>query len=108
MRYFLLNDVEYYEHNEEPEILRVPENVLKLMGKCARHVRKARILERKVLDVLAKSNKLTVAELDDIIATNDWGVDQMSYGVQSHLQGEISEEEYKKLKKGVLECKKNL
>ena len=100
MRYFLLNKVEYEEHNEEPVVLRVPNRVFKQMGACAKLVRKARVCERKVLKLLADSNKTTVAEIDDIIATNDWGVDQMSYGIHSYLEGEITQKEYQKLKKG--------
>ena len=107
MRYFILNKVEYEEHNELPEVLRVPERVFKLMGECIKHVRKSRNLERELLDVLAKSNNLSVREIDDLIATNDWGVDQISYGIYAHLEGEISEKEYKKFKKELEQCNKN-
>lgn len=106
MKYFILNKVEHEERNEPPELLRVPERVFKLMGECIKHVRKSRNLERELLNILAKSNNLSVCEIDDLIATNDWGVDQISYGIYAHLEGEISEEEYKKLKKELNKCQK--
>ena len=106
MRYFILNKLEYEERNETPEILRVPKKVFKLMGKCAKCVRMARAFEREVIQVLSKSNNLSTLEVDELIATNDWAVDQMSYGIHSHLEGEISEEEYKKLKKELKKCQK--
>lgn len=96
MRYFLLNNIDVEQRNDTPQLLRVPESFFGAMNRCIYYNQLAKKLERECLEILSKTNKLTISEVDDLMATNDWGVDQLSYGLNTILNGEITKEEYLK------------
>lgn len=98
MRYFLLNGIGR-SPNDKPELLKVPQSFFNVMKKCIYHNQLASKYERECIEILSRTNKLPISEIDDLMATNDWGVDQLSYGLSVMLNGEITKEEFLKLKK---------
>ena len=101
MKYYNLNKLTTEEHSN-PVLIKINNKTQKMLQKITKIVNQHRILERAIIEQLAKTNNLEIYEIDDLLAEYDFLCDVMEYGnaFDQHAEDrQISQEEYNNLKK---------
>ena len=97
MRYFYLNSEDQYA--DKPVLAKLSKKAEDICNKMSKLSRQHAMLDRELVEELARINNVTEQEISDMMSEYDWLVDVSQYGLGNVEQVEqITKEEFLKLK----------